>query len=1617
MRKYIRLTILLLCLHIAARGQTVVSLEEIDLSGLPQPTQATALRYWFDDDGGSIRTVNELSGQHELDVSGLSEGLHTLHYQVIDNTNAMGYIRSGLFLKVNNRANITAATALRYWFDSDATSLQTISYGGVQTLDVSSLHDGLHTIHYQLTGTDGQFYYIASALFMKMGSNTGTETVTASKLMYWFDDETTIQSANITGGVQQLDVSTLADGLHTIHYQVLCSNGQMTATMSSLFLCMNANEQESVASKLRYWYDDDQTAVETAISDGVQMLDVTSLSEGLHTIHYQIVDSKGMLCAPASTLFLKMESQTAEAQVTSLRYWFDGDATTVTVTDIVNGTQTLDVSGLTMGLHTLCYQPVDAEGKLGTPVTGIFLKNFDMALAEGENRIVKYKYWLNRNSQEVQTVELSEVDNPYELVSLLLVQHEPIHSDCFHFEVTDGVPTVYAKNIFHVRFYDALDYFCDGDRPFIDYSVQQEVTDAELLQSGIRATTTKPATNTIKWYYLEAEPGDSVQFCLDRAATIQLFAPSGEEVFNASGSDVVKWGGCHAKESGTYYLALHDVTAQQGSTISIDYNHIDKYAVLRQDVALVGNGGCSTITFEGNGFRDLYAVDLFTEQGDSVHHVYIGHESDATTSVVFDFTDAALGTYHAKFRFAGEDKVFTNLVIVEEAKDIELATTVTYPSLFLRGTSTTYTVKITNKGNMTAYAVPISTLIKSHSKERIGKIEYEGLDLKDMFDYSNLDSLSEEEIRDIHSSIESMGDIIHFMCFHIKDEMTGDSVWIRSNIFYCDIIPNETKILRLVINSTEEVQVYFTLPKELAPLSSSEVQTPEKIRRRGPIEHLCCYHDRYECVLNVFTDIADLTSLISTILSMLPGAAPATVTVATASSIASCVSGILSHQVHNTALTFCDTDKSLLEKYLALLNMKSAVSVGAAIWNCMGLKLKKTIGLLKAILDVTADVSIWNYTTASDCLKAWTEKKPNCPPNSDHGGGTSIPVASFDPNEIYGYTAESGSKAVKDGLRDVYYTIQFENDTTFATASAHDIYVIDTLDTSKFDLSTFKPTRIKIGNKTAELTGEKNFVTTIDMRPEIYAIAQVEGTFNEQTGIARWHISSLDPMTMEPTDEVTAGVLPVNTDGHGIGEVMFDIALKQALTHGTEVPNRAGIVFDTNETIMTPTWKNIIDRIAPESHVTDVKMQNDSTASVSIEASDELSGPWRYDVYVQYGSGAWFLGAENVPIDKTASVKVYEGINHGFYTVVTDSAGNVEQKTAAREFTLEVFSPQVETNTKIQLAEGWNWMSQNQNTALSAEVVKPKAQRIMSQTEELYKDARFGWSGDLDELLPTQMYKVQMAESAEVQLSGLLFNAAFRSIPVRKGWNWIGYPVARIMTVAEALAKTEAEEGDALIGRDGLAAYSDGQWMGTLTEMQPGKGYMYRSVSDKNLFLNATAQASSRRANVSGFRFQVSCPDDWTVDMSRYPNVMGVVAELRKRGETVDPEEWLVAAFSDDECRGLAQAANGVLMMNVFGRSGEVITFRALHRESGEIVAICEQEAFRADLLGSMRQPYTLTMGELTGIVDIKPGKVSIDDASVFDLQGRKVNVNQKAKGVYIMTDGKKSRTQKVVRK
>ena len=1185
-------------------------------------------------------------------------------------------------------------------------------------------------------------------MFLKLDAGSSTS---ASGLRYWFDDDaSSLTEVERLSGQHVFDVSALSDGMHTVHCQIMNADGTSGAPVSSMFLKLDAGSSTS-ASGLRYWFDDDASTLTEAESlTGQQVLDVSALSDGMHTVHYQIMNVDGTSGAPVSSMFLKLGAGSSTS-ASGLRYWFDDDASSLKETDKLSGLYTFDVSDLQAGLHTLNCQVIDSQGKLSAPVARFFVKNFG-DIAEGTNRIIKYQYWLNQNSQAMKTVITENISDPYTLIDLLPLQRENIQSSLFHFEITDNEATIYAKNVFHIRFYDARGYFSDAHHAFVDYSVGEKVEDTADIKKT--QTFARPEENGIKWFTLQACEGDTIAFCSSQALSLQVFSPSGEEIYSTSEAESVKWGGCHTWENGTYYVAVHDVTGSRPD-VTLEYMHMDKYDVVDWNVRKVGNGGCSTITFQGNGFKDLYAVDLFTANGDTIDAKAIHHESDATVNVTFDFTDKTISKYDAVFHFTTEDRKFTDMLTVEEAKDITLDLNVQYPSTFLRGTSVTYTIAVTNNGNATAYDVPLELRLRSgRAFSEIESVRFTDDEGKEFNNFTleglDRDSIDEETLAFLEEELKTLGSINTFIV--VNDSVENEELGFTD--LYLTIAPKETSVFNVTLKSNSALTLEATIPSEWITINTrmNSVQKSNGMMRSASSNAFCCVKEKVECTVSILANLAGFAPVVGCI----PGAVAGVIDlgVYTMSEIA-CADG---HSLGGKAQDFFNsvandskkqedligkcvsvilgcvagafgkilkklqdelaavvkrikklndeiqeakknekTARSLHEYYLSVIEEEKILGnqtkvdeytkMANSAWEEVGkyaregadktnelselnakkLGLEKQIGVEKLNYKERVEKICNGIQTIMglDCLKEWKKKKPNCPPKPKGGGGLSTPVNSYDPNEIYGYLSPSGSKFfAKDSVEAVDYRIEFENDTAFATSAAHVVEIIDTLNADFFELSTFEPTYFNIGDKRELLDGNPNFVRTVDMRPKTNVIVQVEGQYDEKKGIARWLFTSLDPMTMEPTDDVMQGFLPVNHDGtSGIGDVGYRIGVKKGLEDGLEITNRASIVFDANEPILTPTWTNIVDGVCPESTITEITYKNDSIVTLNIEGNDERSGVWKYDLYVQYGVGSPWMKEGELNADSTqVDYKVHDGLYYGFCVLATDSAGNMEQK-------------------------------------------------------------------------------------------------------------------------------------------------------------------------------------------------------------------------------------------------------------------------------------------------------------------------------------------------------------------
>ncbi len=309
----------------------------------------------------------------------------------------------------------------------------------------------------------------------------------------------------------------------------------------------------------------------------------------------------------------------------------------------------------------------------------------------------------------------------------------------------------------------------------------------------------------------------------------------------------------------------------------------------------------------------------------------------------------------------------------------------------------------------------------------------------------------------------------------------------------------------------------------------------------------------------------------------------------------------------------------------------------------------------------------------------------------------------------------------------------------------------------------------------------------------------------------------------------------------------------------------------------------------------------------------------------------------------------------------------METKSAAREYTLDLFDNKEEITLDLDLKEGWNWVSHNMNNNVFLDKFN-NAVRILGQTEETYNDKTFGFVGDISFLKPVEGYKIQMPASEEIEINGLLFNSAHRSIYLSKGWNWIGYPLAHEMEIAQALEPFSPSEDDLIVGQDGFATFYDGEWVGALTTLKPGKGYMYKSASDKRLIYNTTATSSSRMESKARM---VEEESPWSYDCTKYPNVMPIIAQIYDNGSAESADNFYVAAFCSDECRGIGYNINGLVMMNVFGNGNENITFKLIKKGTEELFELEQAIPFKQEMIGKIAEPYHLMINENNTSVDI----------------------------------------------
>ncbi len=281
-------------------GNGVVSLAQ---GNLLSDYKVAGYQYWFDAENDVFNGANYKDGQITLNVSALDEGFHTLHFQALTDKGILSPTKSVSFFRlrtsdINHKEY--KIKSVQYWFDDEANNAKQTAYAsGTITLNLSELDEGFHTLHYQIITDNGELSPTKSAAFFRLTErDINKKEYAVRNVKYWFDDEANnAKQTAYASGTITLNLSELDEGFHTLHYQIITDNGELSPTKSAAFFRLterDINKKEYELASVKYWFDKDLTSVtETTYQSGILQLDLSKVKEGEHEFYYQVVNSKG----------------------------------------------------------------------------------------------------------------------------------------------------------------------------------------------------------------------------------------------------------------------------------------------------------------------------------------------------------------------------------------------------------------------------------------------------------------------------------------------------------------------------------------------------------------------------------------------------------------------------------------------------------------------------------------------------------------------------------------------------------------------------------------------------------------------------------------------------------------------------------------------------------------------------------------------------------------------------------------------------------------------------------------------------------------------------------------------------------------------------------------------------------------------------------------------------------------------------------------------------------------------------------------------------------------------------------------------------------------------------
>lgn len=415
----------------------------------------------------------------------------------------------------------------------------------------------------------------------------------------------------------------------------------------------------------------------------------------------------------------------------------------------------------------------------------------------------------------------------------------------------------------------------------------------------------------------------------------------------------------------------------------------------------------------------------------------------------------------------------------------------------------------------------------------------------------------------------------------------------------------------------------------------------------------------------------------------------------------------------------------------------------------------------------------------------------------------------------------------------------------------------------------------------------------------------------------------------------------------------------------------------------------------------------DTADKLAVFVGDECRGVGRPVYSKRYDSYYVLLDIYGNAADEgtNLSFRAYDASTGMVYTQLECSNGDVAftkdqiAGTYADPVLLNALDYQEQTTS---LTKGWNWMAlyvQPDDMSMQTVLAPINAEVTMAKSQTGFMESTGSeWYGNEIMMNNSEMYKINLSAPATLKVLGRVADPSSRLITVKQGWNWIAYNATSAMSLDEAFAGMQPEDGDVVKAQSCFAVYDGYEWAGTLSLLEPGQGYMLYSVATADRTFaypsagqtDKTAKARARRLPPAGY-FE-------PVDYHKYPDNMSLIARVTFDGNELPGAE--IGIYAGDECRSHAYTNDaGLAYVTIPGNAKTTLTFKLLYK--GKVYTSTTTLDYESDgIVGSTFNPFVINFDTTTGI-----GTLTVDadeNTEWFTVSGQKLSRKPKAAGIYI---------------